>query len=533
MNIELAQLIRYRDNPAEFRDDLLIDVDGVVRRFGDVMDPWQRDDFAALDPGMMRCTGHSVETTAKMRFYGERARGHSKTTDIAVMCTWALAFASRPIKAYAFAADKDQSQLLRQAIDTLVRLNPWLSKLIKLEVQKNCVMNCAGNGHPGTGAILEICTSDVGSSYGLLADLIICDELTHWGGDDSLWHSIISTAAKRSNCLLCIIANAGFVDSWQWSVRETARQHSAWHFSRLDGPVASWLTPDRLDEQRGMLPTIAFQRLWGNCWSSGGGDCLTESDIRSAFIEGLKPMSGSESGYTFLCGVDLALTRDNAAVVVIGVQPGKAGKIRLAHHKLWQPVPGRKIDLLEIERHLVELHNQFDLATIAYDPWQMEHLAQTLRADLGHRDVREVPPTGQTLRDIASLVIESFTDRRVQLFECEPLRRDLKRLRVEERSGGTSWRLTSPKDGDGHGDSFSAFSIALLVASELSGEASVDELDGWFSDDNATDAFTARQEEYEAERQMLSQRDTPNSELRHALSRGDLTIFGSENPFTF
>jgi phage FluMu gp28-like protein len=144
-----------------------------------------------------------------------------------------------------------------------------------------------------------------------------------------------------------------------------------------------------------------------------------------------------------------------------------------------------------------------------------------------------VPPTGQNLRDIASLTIESFTDHRVQLFACEPLLRDLKRLRVEERSSGTSWRLTSPRDGDGHGDSFSAFSIALLVASALSGEESVDVLDGWFGDDDSTDAFTARQQEWEAEQQMFAQPDSASDSLRDALRSSEVTIFGPENPFNF
>ena len=31
-------------------------------------------------------------------------------------------------------------------------------------------------------------------------------------------------------------------------------------------------------------------------------------------------------------------------------------------------------------------------------------------------------------------------------------------------------RLTSPRDGDGHGDTFSAFALALLIGHELSGK---------------------------------------------------------------
>ena len=99
---------------------------------------------------------------------------------------------------------------------TIVRLNPWLGGI--LDVQKNLVVNIAA-GHPGEGGRLDIFTSDVASSWGILPDLIIADELCHWEGDGSLWHSIISSAAKRKNCLLCVISNAGFIDSWQWPVR--------------------------------------------------------------------------------------------------------------------------------------------------------------------------------------------------------------------------------------------------------------------------------------------------------------------------
>src|SRR5690349_5658847 len=117
---------RYAAEPSTFRADLVVDVDGSARRFGDVMDEWQRNDFAALDAGLMRCNGRS-ERSARARAYLERGRGHSKTTDLAVMACWALTFATRALKGYAFAADKDQARLLRDAMQTLSRLNPWLA----------------------------------------------------------------------------------------------------------------------------------------------------------------------------------------------------------------------------------------------------------------------------------------------------------------------------------------------------------------------------------------------------------------------
>ncbi len=542
MNAKL--FTKYATNPSSFRNDLLVDVNGSVKKFGDVQDPWQRDDFAALDAGLTLCNGRSESITedTRLRIYLERPRGHSKTTDLAVTCTWALAFATRPLKSYAFAADRDQAVLLKNAIETLVRLNPWLARI--LEVQKLGVVNIA-KGHPGEGSTLEIQASDVGSSYGLLADLIICDEVTHWGGDGSLWHSIISTAAKRSNCLLAVISNAGFVDSWAWSVRETAREDDAWIFSRLDGPVASWISPRVLAEQRRMLPAIAYSRLWENNWSTGGGDALSPEVIERAFVDGLQPVDRAEQGWLYVAGVDLGITRDSSAVVVLAVPDGgRAGRIRLAHHKVWRPILGQKIDLLDVERHLLDLDRLYELEFVAFDPWQAEHLAQTLEADAEHirrnsRRVygeqpwmRDIPPLAANLRQQATLTIEYFNDRRLELYDCEPLRRDLNKLRVEEKSYGV--RLTSPRDGEGHGDSFSAFALALLMASEVASNAPVvlkpilfGGPGGESSDD--PDGFAERQREYAREMAELSKPNDDPTGLKDALSSGRVQ-FGPNFP---
>jgi hypothetical protein len=489
--INARQFATFAADPAAFRHSLVVDVDGTARQFGDVQDEWQKADFSALDPALMACNGRALpnpeDPPLRLRAYLERPRGHSKTTDLAILSVWALAFSTRPIRGYAFAADKDQARLLRDAMATIIRLNPWLAGI--LEVRPDSVLNLAQK-HPGEGGKLEIFTSDVASSYGILPDLIVADELCHWEGDGSLWHSLISSAAKRSNCLMAVISNAGFVDSWQWQVREAARTDSDnWFFSRLDGPQASWMTPARLAEQRRMLPSIAYSRLWENNWSSGGGDALTQADIDAAFFPELTPMAGREAGWQYVAGVDLGLTRDCSAVVVLAVPAGNPlGRIRLASNKLWRPTPGHKIDLSEVEAHLLDLDGKFGLEHVAYDPWQAEHLAQRLEKLAGRRRrdaylnpnlrrqthlpwLKEISPTASNLREQASTVIEAFGDRRLLLYPCEQLRRDLMKLRVEEKSYGL--RLVSPRDGEGHGDTFSSFALALLVAHDLAGKKPV------------------------------------------------------------
>lgn len=543
MMITQSQFERFANHPAEFRAHLNIDCDGTVKQLGDVMEEFQRKDFRALDQAMKNCCGRGgrIRVKTPMRAYIERSRGHSKTSDLAVICVWILAFANRAVKGYAYAADKDQAALLKDAIDVLLRLNPWLGKII--QVQKGIIVNIA-KGHPGYGARLEISTSDVSSSWGILPDFVIADELCHWQGDGSLWHSILSSAAKRKNCLLVVISNAGFVETWQWQVREAARiqdpyhfsrPEAGWYFSRLDGPQATWITEDRLAEQRKMLPAMAYNRLWLNEWSNAGGDALTPEDIEAAFIEGLQPMTGNEKDYYFVGGSDLGISRDHSAFVVLAVpKGGKSGKIRLAHNKLWKPVAGQKINLLEVERHILECDKKFHLECVAYDTFQHEMLAQQIEADTNRKRrnvkrryhlqpfMREVPPTPTNLRQQASLTIESFQDHRFRFYPCEPLKRDLHRLRVEEKSYG--FRLVSPRDGEGHGDTASAFCLALLLAHEMAGKKKV--VLSSHADNSHMNAIDRRMEAERKEQEYWAERERQDpTGILAAMESGKLNTF--------
>ena len=111
-------LLNLQRSPAAFRDALLIDTDNGTRPFSSVMDDWQREDFAALDPGFIACTGQTPPpgSTVLSRAWLERARGHSKTLDQAVMSLWALFASKKRLSGLGAAVDLDQSRLLRDAM---------------------------------------------------------------------------------------------------------------------------------------------------------------------------------------------------------------------------------------------------------------------------------------------------------------------------------------------------------------------------------------------------------------------------------
>jgi hypothetical protein len=439
-------------DPAAFRSRLLIDADGKAIPFQP--DPWQQEDFQALDAGWRFAVGRwnaNDPPPAVRRLWSERPRGHAKTSDLAIMCCWALLFSPRPIVGIAAAGDKDQAALLRSAIATLARLNPWIGSI--LDIQSWRVVN------EKSGAELTILSSDVATSFGQLPDFIIADEITHWpeGRGEALWHSILSSSAKRENCLLACIMNAGFTEHFAWSVREKVKDDPGWHFSRLDGPKATWITEARLAEQRRLLPAVVFDRLWGNVWASGLGDALTEADILASLTE-TGPLDGSEREYVFYGGLDLSVSRDASACVIVGRT--QAGRLRLATIRSWTPPKGGRVDLPLIRDSVLKLSSQFPGLQVGYDQYQ----AELMRADLDKLGVSMTPVSfsGKTAQEMASETIEVFSSRRVGLYPDSQLVDDLRRLRIKESVAG--WRLEPQRTVRGHGDVGIAFCISLWMS---------------------------------------------------------------------
>jgi hypothetical protein len=249
--------------------------------------------------------------------------------------------------------------------------------------------------------------------------------------------------------------NSGFEESWVWKVRESVRVDPAWHFSRLEGPEASWIPAARLEEQRRILPGVVFSRLWENRWSGSAGDALRPEDIAAALtLPG--PPKGPEAGYFFYTGVDLSVSRDHSSLVTIGKH--HSGRVRLMDIRDWNPQDsGGRVDLAEIEDVCWELHRRYHPRFLC-DPYQCEMLSQRLRTRGAL--VEMVPFVGKSLLGMASAVVEAFANRTVDLFRDERLVGDLRKLRIKESPSG--WRLDAPRTSTGHCDRATAFALAML-----------------------------------------------------------------------
>jgi len=453
-------------DPAVFRQYLLIDTDDGPRALAKVMDPWQREDFEALDPAWRRVVGQTVEG-GKQLAYLERPRGHSKTSDLAVMSLWTLLVSRRRLSGVAAAADRDQARLIRDAIGRIVSQNRWLAvetpdredfgkRKPLIDVQSYRVRNTA------TGSVLEILSGDVGSSWGITPHFLLTDELVNWGdgSGEQLWGSLLSSTAKRRDCLLIVISNAGYGRgrSWQWKIRETARTDPTWYFHRLDGPQASWITADRLEQQQHMLPPSVFERVWLNRWTTGSGDALREEDIYACIDPNRKPMDYREYPSGLGAGLDLSATRDWAAFVGVGFNfPNR--RPYLAWVESWKP----PILFEEVYQTILAYRDRFGLRYICFDPWQCLSIAERLATE--GMTMVPITPTGQNCTVMATCLLETFRDRRIDLYPDELLTNDLLNLTLAERSYG--YKLEPSRDATGHGDRGQALALILPHITEL------------------------------------------------------------------
>ena len=443
-----------RRNPADFRADLTIDVGGGEKRpFSRVIQPWQAGDFKAMDPAWVKlCYGG--DSAPWTRAYLERARGHSKTLDIAIAVSWALWASPRKLRGIVASGDLEQAKLVRNAVDGLVRMNPWLGLSINNYELKN----------KATGSECVILSSDAATSYGETPDFVIVDELTHWKKRD-LWVSVATSSAKRPDCVFLVISNAGsgLGTSWQWGVREMAVNSDAWYFHSIDGPQAPWITAETLREQEnnpGITPK-EFARLWLNIWQTETGDALDLKDVDACTQDWRMPADERPADIAVVIGgMDLSLTKDHTALVWLGLDP-ESERYRLLNCKWWRPqdFPSKKIQFDVVEEVALLWNRRYDCDVFVYDPWNAPQMIQNIeRQGFRTADVAHKHEGNRQL--MATRILHCFANQRAQLYPCPELRMDFAKLNVVQKSYG--FALEATKDAiAGHADRAMAFAMAL------------------------------------------------------------------------
>lgn len=429
--------------------------------------PWQERDFRALDPAWtaLAALPGAVRRPPYRRAYLERPRGHSKTFDTAVQIAWVLWAARHAVRGLAAAADMDQAMLLWDAVERLARLNPRLITGLKFSTGRIA--------NPRTGSRVEFISSDVASSWGHDPDFVICDELCHWTRAD-LWHSLLSSSAKRPHCVLVVLSNAGAGRGWQREVREAARISPDWYFSSLRGPQAPWITPQHLAEQEQLLPRPVFERLWLNIWQESDGEFVTLAEAEACRDQSLVMQERGQPRLCYAAAIDYAEKHD-LTVACLCHRDGE--RIVVDRMDVVQPSPSQPTRVQWVEEWIERIARDFQRTRFVVDEYQLVGVVQRLEQ---RHAIRRFPFRGGRGNHALAIALRNLiVERKVAWYpgcgaiadqpERDDLETELAALLVRQTRGG-HLRIDHLQDGRHHDDRAFALGAACLELLGAEGE---------------------------------------------------------------
>lgn len=379
-----------------------------------------------------------------------RARGSSKTTDLAAVALSALVSSAERLRLYWLAADAGQGALAVDAVGGFVSRAPALAGRVDVQSRRVVV--------PESGASLEVLPADAPGAWGLLPHWLFADELANWSDGPAarrLWEAASSAVAKRPDARMVVLTTASSPDHFAYRVLEAARRSELWRVSERHGP-APWTSRERLEEQRLRLPDAVFRQLWLNEWTAAAGSFLDPSVVGAAFVLDGPVLERDRGQEGYAAALDLGVVSDRT-VLTIGHREGD--RVVLDRMVAWQGSRARPVDFAEVEATIVEAHERFGFM-LRLDPWQGLDLAQRLRA-------RGVPAEEFTFsaaskQRLAATLLSTINAGKLALYEAEGLREELLGLRLVQSASG-SWSFDHRSGG--HDDR--AVALALLAVSLL------------------------------------------------------------------
>jgi phage terminase large subunit-like protein len=458
---------RYSKNPVAFFKEIRIPTALGVSTLGESWAPFQKDFFHAVSPALLAVT--KSKRGPYRGFWLERTKGASKDSDVGLSILWLLLFSPRPLAMESGADDRSQAEEMYKAMREMVRLNPWMEKRLILRVSKVVCPNSRCE-------LLFLTTDQRGEgqgAHGSRPDVTICNELSHVGNKGFI-QTMLDNADKVPTNLRFLCTNAGVLRTWQHQWREKYKDDQRWWWQKVSEP-APWIDEEALADARFRNTTSRYLRLWSGIWTSGEGDAIDERDIKFAISNARGPMTGRESGYIFVAGLDLGVKHDHSAFAVLGCRMG-TGKVRLAMLQSWKPepkdimkgehvmVPKGSVNLPNIRQTVQVASHRFNLAWVGYDPYQAALMAQDL-AGVGVK-MHEWPFTGKSGDLMAQTVLQAFRSRALELYDDPELVSDLHRLSIAEKRYGHQ-KLEAISDDQGHADRAIAVAIALPTAIDV------------------------------------------------------------------
>jgi phage terminase large subunit-like protein len=406
---------------------------------------WE-DAEAVLDPyGKPRC------------FYLTRSRGSSKTTDLAgVLLAVMLEQAPPGSRLYAQAADLGQALLLLDLMRGFCGRTPGLKGLVSFTETRAVT---------ASGVVFEVLAADAAGTWGLQPYFLVLDEVSQWSETRRSREIFFaaSTASIKVDGRMVILTTAGRPSHWACEVLEHARGDPIWHVHEVAGP-APWLSPTRLESERGHHPPSVYKRLFENEWTEDEDRLAAIADVKACVREdqGLEPGPGR----SYFIGVDIGVTNDRTAVVVLhcerldpSANSRSIRRVVVDRVLVWAGSPTSPVQLSEVEATIFELARAYNSASFVLDPHEGIGMAQRLRT-AGFR-VTKFNFSATSVGQLAATVIHLLRHGLLSLPNDPELVREIERVRLVEHTPGV---IRMDHDRGDHDDRTIALALAATEA---------------------------------------------------------------------
>lgn len=407
---------------ARYLDFIVVNSSPTPRPLIDVIEDWQidreRKRIASLeDVAQVR----SCPRGTKRWFWEGAAKGNDKSSGVGRRLNWLLGFARRPLSIYICAGKEDQAALITKAMRAELELNPWLQRHVDVTDY---------TGHGASGSTLTVMPMKAATGQGIFPDVLIADEVTHWLHQEGrqFWDFVLASVVKRPGMHFEVLTNAGYIGSWQWEARKAAMSSPLWEFFEQApySKLASWMSEEAIQEASKGMFEGEVKRLFRNCWIDPGeenGYIATqeaEECVDPLLIEKTEGERATQYIFTIDYGTGVTVRkRDRCALCIMHAIPGtedvvidrldcwQDGTTRIPLHR-----PEDDPEARSVQRWIDESFRFFPKATLVFDPYQCESLAQVYERR-GKRVERFEYAAGKKNMRMAKLLREMIRARRL------------------------------------------------------------------------------------------------------------------------
>jgi len=403
------------------------------RSWGDAAYGFQWEDTKAI-----------LDDTSPPYHFLTRARGSSKTTDLAGVAIAMLLTLPDRTRLHWLAADRDQGALAIDAIAGFVSRTPMLTGAF--DVQSWRVR------FGPTDSTLDVLAADAPSAWGIRSQGVFVDEIAQWAttpGPQRLWEAVSTAVAKTGQARMVVLTTAGDPAHWSHKILKHAEADPMWRVHQVLGP-APWMEHDRLEEQRRRLPESSYRRLFLNEWTEAEDRLTTIDDLQACVT--LEGPQAPRPEHRYVLGLDLGLKADLTAAVVCHLDEDTVVLDRI---NTWAGTSEHPVQLGDVETWLTQACTTYHPATVVLDPWQAIGLAQRLR----HKRIRveEYTFSASSVGRLATTIHLLLREQRLALPPNEGLLDELANVRLKESSPGV-YRMDH--DPDKHDDQAIALALA-------------------------------------------------------------------------